>query len=826
MSFPRPEIELSVRADAMISGTERARQGFEKLKQTANGTFTDINSRAAQGASALNTNVQSVEKLNVSYKTLGLSLLGIGTSTVGVITSLSNLDRAAARVEKAHIAVARIEDQIASTRARLNSLSARGKENTEQYAVASSRLSTALEDLKVKQEDIKLSQDALNDSQVLYATMLINTAINSGFLISQTGILSGVMASLTITTKTGTGAMIAFGNASLFSAAGMKALTVASLAFMRTPLGLALTALAAAMAAFETDLFGLRTGIEKTLGFEKDSLSMFNSLGKMFEKQSGVTKDLTIETGKLSNTFTPVLSGGVDSATESFGGFSTMIGGSVGGTGGGVIGQINELNLSLTTLQEHILKFNEFGTSTQVVQNPSGPILDQLIKPLLQVGTPSIFTQNPSGPLPTIIPGLSELTPEQEQAKRVLEWMQQGADIQEKRAQIQKQFNLLGEVELNRAKVLRIVLQDIGTDVAFKVTQQGLSVELAKKELELRKKIALEVFNEAAAHRKVAEEQKKSLLPLSALLELLKGTSANNPLFGFSGVFSRDAGGGSTFGQTSSDRFIGFAGGIGSSITAGGKSFLSRVLNPNFGQILGGGTDDAIRDFITKSGSFSTAVVGDAISEGLIRAVSSFTNKRLLRLPFGPDDELTNIETTDFEFQPSPLGNKIVGGPAANFANTGFAIGKSAGGRGRTPHWILAEASLRDKLARKSISVFGLGGPRQFIALANTLVPEARDQLTWWVQLLVDRMNSGSKHFARTGKEQLGNAVERAIDLDRRIRMGYIETHGRGQTLQTLATEFNISQVKLFDTIRTKFDVIDLEARKFFQDRESLNMII
>ena len=821
--MPRPEIELSVRADAMISGTERARQGFEKLKQTASGTFTDINSRAAMGASALNTNVQSVEKLNVSYKTLGLSLLGIGTSTVGVITSLSNLDRAAARVEKAHIAVARIEDQIASTRARLNQLTARGRQGTEQYAVASSRLSTALDDLKVKQEDIKLSQDALNDSQVLYATMLINTAINSGFLISQTGILSGVMASLTITTKTGTGAMIEFGNASLFSAAGVKALTLASLAFMRTPLGLALTALAAAMAAFETDLFGLRTGIEKTLGFEKDSLSMFNSLGKMFEKQSGVTKDLTIETGKLSNTFTPVLSGGVDSATESFGGFSTMIGGSVGGTGGGVIGQINELNLSLTTLQEHILKFNEFGTSTQVVQNPSGPILDQLIKPLLQVGTPSIFTQNPSGPLPTIIPGLSELTPEQEQAKRVLEWMQQGADIQEKRAQIQKQFNLLGEVELNRAKVLRIVLQDIGTDVAFKVTQQGLSVELAKKELELRKKIALEVFNEAAAHRKVAEEQKKSLLPLSALLELLKGTSANNPLFGFNGVFSRDAGGGSTFGQTTADRYIGFHGGIGSTITVDGKTFHSRQLNPLFGRIEGGGVIDAIEKFRVASGGGSSADGISAISRGLVRAVSSFINKRTLRLPFGPDGEMTDIETTGFEFRGT---GSILGDRAGNYANPNFALGRPSGGGRATPMSITIEQNLRDTLARKSISVFGLGGAGQWFAFANTLVPEARDLLTGWVQLLVDRMNSNSKWFARSGKQQLASAIDRAMDLDRRIRMGYIEAHGRGQTLQSLATEFNISQSKLFDTIRTKFDVIDLEARKFFQDRESLQMIV
>ena len=167
-------------------------------------------------------------------------MVGLGTTMIGIFAASSRLDFAANRLEKTQVAVRRINDQIASTQKNLNRLMEQGKANTEDYTVQVGRLTTAFQDLKTKEEDVNLAQTALNDTQLLFATTIVNTGINSIFLMrsaftglslsqikatitgaahsTQMAVGSGAMGSFAISTGFATGALLRFRTALLTAA--------------------------------------------------------------------------------------------------------------------------------------------------------------------------------------------------------------------------------------------------------------------------------------------------------------------------------------------------------------------------------------------------------------------------------------------------------------------------------------------------------------------------------------------------------------------------------------------------------------------------------
>lgn len=188
-SLPQLEVIISAKNDSFINKIESSKSAIRSFSSDAD--------RATQGAAAgMDRYEESAEqaaattqRLSIDMKGLVLSMSGMATSAIGIITSMSNLDRAAQRVEKSHVAVARAEDLLATTQARLNKMVEAGQTNTEQYRVYVEKLQTAYDDLRVKTEDVKLAQDALGDTQILFATTIANTFINSAFLM--TSVLKG-----------------------------------------------------------------------------------------------------------------------------------------------------------------------------------------------------------------------------------------------------------------------------------------------------------------------------------------------------------------------------------------------------------------------------------------------------------------------------------------------------------------------------------------------------------------------------------------------------------------------------------------------------------
>ena len=197
---------------------------------------------------------QAIQRVTVDTKAMTLSMVGLSTTMIGLYTATSRLGQAENRLEKSKVAVRRINDQIASTQKNLNRLIDQGKTNTEDYTVQLGRLETAYIDLETKQTDIKLNQDVLNDTYILFATTIANTAINSLFLMKSAfaGLsLSQIKAS--ITTKLFGGTVAATSAPVRMATVGVKGLTWQTRIFgvaLKTALP-PLIAITAAFAAWE-----------------------------------------------------------------------------------------------------------------------------------------------------------------------------------------------------------------------------------------------------------------------------------------------------------------------------------------------------------------------------------------------------------------------------------------------------------------------------------------------------------------------------------------------------------------------------------------------
>lgn len=111
-----------------------------------------------------------------SVQTFAQGMLNLSTSAAQVYTSFSNLDRAANQVQASLVALHKAEDQIERKQTQLS-------QSIDKYGVSSERaimilgeLETAEEQLLVKTERHKLAVDQLNDTYILMASNLVNTA--------------------------------------------------------------------------------------------------------------------------------------------------------------------------------------------------------------------------------------------------------------------------------------------------------------------------------------------------------------------------------------------------------------------------------------------------------------------------------------------------------------------------------------------------------------------------------------------------------------------------------------------------------------------------
>jgi len=253
MAFPGGvDIEFTSRTDNFINGVRSVRGELKSLDRDAR--TLDLSSRSEAGARSLQTFASSAQRASVDVKGLTLSMVGLGTTMIGIFAASSRLDFAQNRLQKTQVAVKRINDQIASTQKNLNRLIDQGKTNTEDYRVQLGRLETAFADQKTKIEDVKLAQTALNDTQLLFATTIVNTAINSIFLMrSAFSGLSVAQIKAAITSRLFGGSVASTAAPIAFAKTGLAGLTLQTRIFgvaLKTALP-PLIAITAGFAAWE-----------------------------------------------------------------------------------------------------------------------------------------------------------------------------------------------------------------------------------------------------------------------------------------------------------------------------------------------------------------------------------------------------------------------------------------------------------------------------------------------------------------------------------------------------------------------------------------------
>lgn len=487
MAFPNPHIELTIGNNQLINGIRQSRKEFEELQRGAGRSFDSMNAGANQASGSLTKVREATEKTKLSVQSLTLSMVGLGTSVVGVVTSFSNIERNAARVEKALIAVQRIENQIATLRVREEKLMARGKQDTNEFAVNQQKLATAYDELKVKQQDVLLAQDALRDSQVLLGTTIVNTAVNSGILL--TTIIQSARASQVDTAAkfVQTGAVANLGKASLFSAAGVRSLTAASLAFAATPFGIALIAIGGALLVMETNLFGARHALEDFIGVQRDSLTISKAMDDTFKMMGGSTKDYDQSIGV---------------ATGTTGEFYTTVGGGIdtlGGMSSGISG----------------ISFAAMDASTS---------LDSLIKRIAELNAIDITLGGS---------GLGQFATLQTQdLEQYNKKLKEGVLIQELRQDFEKQMSIIGETEKETQKAI-LTVYAAQVDVLDKQRTLGqITNDMYNERLNILRKIKREqeiiLAIERAQER--SADRKKNDNKLSPLNDLIASIFAILPL--------------------------------------------------------------------------------------------------------------------------------------------------------------------------------------------------------------------------------------------------------------------------------------------------------
>ena len=186
-------IGLNLDTTKFTQGTKQAGQSLDQVKMKGQQALQTIDSKTKEATTSQHQLKQSVDRTNMSFQASGMAMLAIGTSLAGMYTSISNLNKATINVARAEMGLKRAQDLQAMTslaverlQLKLNKMRESGKEGTEEYGLAVQKLTvqqqklvTANEDLLVKEADLLQKKDDLQDTYILFSTMVANTLVSS-----------------------------------------------------------------------------------------------------------------------------------------------------------------------------------------------------------------------------------------------------------------------------------------------------------------------------------------------------------------------------------------------------------------------------------------------------------------------------------------------------------------------------------------------------------------------------------------------------------------------------------------------------------------------
>ena len=324
----------------------RGSAAYNQLGISGQRAGSQISTGMVQAAASTTQMTAATQQANVSMGVMTLGIAALGTSIGTTFTGMSNLnkahlkqDKAIQKVAKVTVGLARANDLLSSTQLAVErftlsiaSMEAKGLQATDAYTISKKnlalqlqKLGTAQDDYAVKLADIQIAEnDALqvaDDLQDTYINMTIsisNTALMSAFLAKT------MMPNLTIALiKVRIGLILArfqfrdlsrqilftifnlnkFKIAMIGATLSLRGMAIGVRSFMLAlgPLGIAMIAIGAAFAIWETNAFGVRDAIKELWNWLKVIMPVLGALELLIKNVFPPAEEAVSEFGEAAD---------------------------------------------------------------------------------------------------------------------------------------------------------------------------------------------------------------------------------------------------------------------------------------------------------------------------------------------------------------------------------------------------------------------------------------------------------------------------------------------------------------------------------------------
>ena len=313
------KIVITAEGDKAVSAAKKVQKELKATGSAGKKAGADVDAGADKGAAGLKKMDSSAGKAEGALTTLSVSVLGLGASITGLSDAILGFNEKTVALERSTFGLKEMTIQVAREQEDLAKAIQEGTMSAEDEKRAIEDLGLSMEALAIEERTVKAEAEALSGEWVSFAINTATTVVQS--LVAVTSML----ALKTAGTATATGATAAHTGSNWSLVASLKAAAGAMKAFMLSnPItAAALIASTAAVAAYETNLGGMRDGIEDMMGMERGSLPTltggFIDLSGATQESSEAAVDWAKRAEEIANQARTNLVPQIDEARESFG---------------------------------------------------------------------------------------------------------------------------------------------------------------------------------------------------------------------------------------------------------------------------------------------------------------------------------------------------------------------------------------------------------------------------------------------------------------------------------------------------------------------------
>lgn len=313
------KIVITAEGDKAVSAAKKVQKELKATGSAGKKAGADVDAGADKGAAGLKKMDSSAGKAEGALTTLSVSVLGLGASITGLSDAILGFNEKTVALERSTFGLKEMTIQVQREQEDLTKAIQEGTLSAEEQKRAVEDLGLSMEALAIEERTVKAEAEALSGEWVSFA-------VNTGTTVVQSILaISSMLALKTAASATATGATAAHTGANWGLVASLKAAAAAMKAFMLSnPVtAAALIASTAAVAAYETNLGGMRDGIEDMMGMERGSLPTltggFMDLTGATQESSEAAVDWAARAEEIANQARTGLVPQIDSATESMG---------------------------------------------------------------------------------------------------------------------------------------------------------------------------------------------------------------------------------------------------------------------------------------------------------------------------------------------------------------------------------------------------------------------------------------------------------------------------------------------------------------------------